>query len=156
MTLSAKVTDFLEREKVHYEIISHPKSLTAVETAVAEHVPVHLVAKVVMVKANGKDVMVVIPANRKVNLFKLGNEVGTYDLHIEEEWEFRSLFPDCELGGMPPFGCLYQLPCYVDAELLANRDIVFNGGSHEESIRIAMRDFLSVAKAALGDFSTPA
>src|SRR3990167_223577 len=109
MSLTLKLTDFLEKNRVPYEIIKHAKRYRASETAVAEHAPENEFAKVVMVKTQGKDLMFVIPADRKLDLRKVGVELETDDLHVEKEDEFRSLFPDCDTGAMPPFGTLYKI-----------------------------------------------
>jgi Ala-tRNA(Pro) deacylase len=153
MALSMKLTDFLEKEKVPYEILIHPRHTTAVGTAVAEHVKPGQVAKVVMAKARGKDVMLVLPGTCEVDLFKLETALKTHDLRIEEEYEFQGLFSDCEAGAMPPFGWLYDVPCYVDLGIAACTYIIFNGGSHRESIKIRSEDYLRVAKAMVADFA---
>lgn len=108
-----------------------------------------------MVQIKGKDTMFVIPADSKLDIFKLSTEFGTEDIRIEKERDFDKLFPDCEKGAMPPLGVMYQVPTYVDAQLLENREIIFNGGSHEQSIRMTLSDYLRVAEATLGDYCRP-
>lgn len=153
--MQSKVTDYLEEKRVNFDVIFHPRRYTALETAEAEHVGGYDVAKVVMVKAGGRDTMFVIPANRRLSPLKVGFELGTQDVGIEEERDFASLFPNCEKGAMPPIGPMYGIPCYVDVELVANKDIVFNAGSHEESVKMAMKDYLMLAEAEIGDYSVP-
>ena len=74
-------------------------------------------------------------------------------MRVEDEKEFKDLFPGCETGAMPPLGELYHLPCYVDKTLLESKDVVFNGGNHTESIKIATTDYEKIAHAAVGDFA---
>jgi len=155
MAVTSTVVDFLEKKGTPYEVISHPKRYTALETAEAEHVPGHTVAKVVMAKVDGKDSMFVIAADSRLDFFKVKSALGAKDIAMEEEIDFEHLFPDCEKGAMPPVGPLYRIPCYADADLVSNEAIVFNAGSHEESIRMAMKDYLSIAEAEIGDFAVP-
>jgi Ala-tRNA(Pro) deacylase len=51
------------------------------------------------------------------------------------------LFPDCEVGAMPPFGSLYDLPLYLDAELAKEEIIAFPAGTHQETVHMNMADF---------------
>jgi len=58
-----------------------------------------------------------------VRLDKLAAKVGK-SVRLATEAEFSNLFPDCELGAMPPFGSLYNLPVYVDESLAADSHAV--------------------------------
>ena len=155
MKATLRLKDYLKKNEVKFNIIPHLRTFTALETASAEKAPQWEVAKVVMVKIRDKDTMFVIPADRQVDLFKLSAELGTDDIHVEEEKEFEDLFPDCEQGAMPPFGALYHIPCYVDVAFENHKEIFFNAGSHEESIQLAMKDYLRLAEAEIGDYSVP-
>ncbi len=155
MTTGFKLHEFLKNEGVAFEVISHPKRWSALDTAVSEHVLPREFAKVVMVKIKGKDAMFVIPASREIDLFKLRYEFNTENLFIEEEYEFQDIFTDSEKGAMPPFGFLYGIPVYVDIALEEQDEIVFNAGSHTESIKMAIKDYLVLAEAELGDYSVP-
>ncbi|OGW86472.1 MAG: hypothetical protein A3C35_05415 [Omnitrophica bacterium RIFCSPHIGHO2_02_FULL_46_11] len=143
--------DFLMEKHVPFQTIPHQKTYTALSTANEEHVPPRQVAKAVIVKADGTDVMVVIPANRMLNLFKLSDALGTTSIKVEEEREFKELFPGCELGAMPPIGSLYDMPSIVDVRLTENKEIFFNGGTHKESVKIATADFLRISEAEIAD-----
>lgn len=153
MSIPTKLAKFLKRHKVYYQIQVHPETFTGSETAQAEHISGKKLAKVVMVKAEEKDLMVVVPSNRTVDLFKLTVAFGTNNVRIEEEKEFKDLFPDCETGAMPPIGKIYGLPCYVDQSLCEEDEIYFNAGNHWETIKVYTQDFFRVSKAVIGDFS---
>lgn len=155
MTTGFKLHEFLKNEGVPFEVIGHPRRWTALDTAVSEHVLPQTFAKVVMVKIKGKDAMFVIPADRQIDLFKLRYAFDTEDLHMEEESEFQDIFTDSEKGAMPPFGFLYGIAVYGDAALEEQDAIVFNAGSHTESIKMALKDYLVLAEAELGDYSVP-
>ena len=51
------------------------------------------------------------------------------------------LFPDCDLGAMPPFGNLYNMPVYVDSGLAADEWIAFNAGSHTDVVHMRFADY---------------
>jgi len=156
MSVPKKIQNFLKHHKVEYDVIVHPESFSASRTAQAEHVPGKEFAKVVMVKSKGKDLMFVIPSTCVMDFFKVSASLGTQDVRIEEEAEFKRLFKDCETGAMPPLGKLYHLSCFVDDSLKKVPEVVFNAGSHKESIRLPAMDFFRVVKARFGDYSVPA
>jgi Ala-tRNA(Pro) deacylase len=94
-----------------------------------------------MVKVDGKMAMAVLPASQKADLSLLRAALGVDGVELATEAEFRRLFPECELGAMPPFGNLYDMNVYVSEGLTEDDEIVFNAGSHTELIRLAYMDF---------------
>lgn len=156
MGLAKKLISFLKRHKIFYQVQVHPETMTALETAEAEHICGKSLAKVVMVKTRGRDAMIVVPCDRNVDLLKLSAVLGTDDLEVSEEKEFSALFPDCEPGAMPAFGRIYKIPCYADERLGGQKELYFNAGNHQETVKISVDDFLKYSKAFVGDFSVPA
>jgi Ala-tRNA(Pro) deacylase len=136
-----KLKEFLEREHVPYTSITHDETYTAQETAQAAHVPGHELAKTVMVELDGQVAMVVVPATRKVVLQDLREVTGAARVRFATEEQFKCLFPDCEVGAMPPFGNLYGMEVYVAPGLAADREIAFNAGTHTEVIKMTFADF---------------
>ena len=153
MNIVEKLEAILEQENVRYELFTHPVAYSSQRTAQAEHVPGREEAKVVILKANGKDIMVVLPATHHVDLLKMSNFLGTTDLRLETERKFAALFPGSELGAMPPFGHIYHVPVYVDKTVAESEEIVFNAGSHHEAIRMKYRDYERVEEPQVGDFA---
>jgi Ala-tRNA(Pro) deacylase len=107
-----------------YEILHHTEAFSAQRIAEAEHVKAEHHAKVVMVRSGGQHFMVVVPANRRVDLEKVEQITG-HAVSLDTEPEFKSFFPDCQVGTMPPFGNLYDLPTFVDSSLTHEDYIVF-------------------------------
>jgi Ala-tRNA(Pro) deacylase len=69
-----KLTDYLESHQIRYEVIRHPEACTAQEIAASSHVPGKELAKTVMVKAEGRMAMAVLPASYRVD-FHMLNEM---------------------------------------------------------------------------------
>lgn len=153
MEIPNRITDFLKKNKMYYQVLVHPKSFTSSETAEAGHVSGKNFLKAVMVKVDGKDAMVVLPSNRTIDFLKLTTALRTRSVYIEAEKEFKDLFPDCEVGAMPPVGRLYGLSCYIDESIRGKDKVYLNAGNHEECIEISADDFLRAVKGILGDFS---
>lgn len=155
MSVARKLKAYLDAEKVNYEVLSHPESITAQETAESLHVPGKQVAKVIMVKVGDGIVMTVLPSTWKVDLHQLKDVFNTNHVELATEEEFKKLFPDCEIGAMPPFGNLYDLDVHVDRSLTEDEEIVFHAGTHHEAIKMSYQDFANLVKPAVEDFHLP-
>ncbi|MCL6481021.1 MAG: YbaK/EbsC family protein [Firmicutes bacterium] len=152
MTVSARLKELLDKNKVRYTTMTHSPAYTAQAAAATLHVPGKELAKTVVVKAGEEMVLAVLPASYHVNLKKLGEVLGR-PVRLAAEDEFASLFPDCELGAMPPFGVLYGLTVVVDRVLAEDEEIVFNAGSHRDAIRMRFEDFERLAQPKLASFA---
>jgi Ala-tRNA(Pro) deacylase len=141
MTVAGKLKEFLDEEKVQYEVRTHPLVYTAQEVAAIEHIPGKELAKVVILKVGGEFVMAVVPAPRRVSLQRLKEATGKPEVRLASEDEFRDLFPQCDLGAMPPFGNLYGVTVYLDLSLEEDEEITFQAGSHYETITLKYSDF---------------
>ena len=148
-----KLKEFLDSHNIKYVVISHSRAFTAQETAASAHVPVKELAKTVMVKIDGKMAMAVLPASSKVDFDLLKKVIGSGKVEIASEKEFKNLFPDCEIGAMPPFGNLYGMEVFVTKSLTEDREIAFNAGSHRELVKLTYKDFEKLVKPKVITFS---
>jgi Ala-tRNA(Pro) deacylase len=148
-----KLKEFLDNKNVAYSSINHARAYTARETAEKARVPIEEVAKTVMVKLDGKIAMAVLPAANEVDLDLLKKVSNATRVSLASELEFAHIFPECELGAMPPFGNLYGLDVYVAAALAEDEKIFFNAGSHTELIRMTYEDFQGTARPKVATFS---
>jgi Ala-tRNA(Pro) deacylase len=152
MTMPARLKSFLDDKNVHYKLMTHAPAYTAQAAAATMHVSGKEIAKTVVLRAGEATLLAVLPASCHVNLKKLGELVGE-PVRLASEREFSDLFPDCELGAMPPFGQLYGLPVYVDEPLSADEEIVFNAGTHRDAIRMRYDDFTRLVQLRSGSFA---
>src|SRR5262249_5112904 len=129
MEIPKQLIDCLDENKVSYEVLHHPEAVTAQRIAQAENVKGRHHAKVVMVKSGEQHLMMVLPADHQIDLEKVEKAIGKL-VSLDREQEFKSLFPGCAIGAMPPFGNLYGLPTYVDKDLAEQEYIVFEAGTH--------------------------
>lgn len=132
---------YLDDQHVKYITITHSKAYTAMEIAQSAHIPGKRLAKTVMVNIGDEMAMVVLPAPAHVNLEHLKKAVGTDDVELADESQFKDRFPDCEVGAMPPFGNLYQMKVFVTEALREDEEIAFNAGSHTELFQLSYGDF---------------
>ena len=150
MNIPERLIRILEEGGVAYRRMPHTEAFTAQEHAEAEHVKGRKHAKVVIVKGGEELMMAVLPSDRLLDLEKFEAETGKA-AELASEDEFRSRFPDCELGAIPPFGGLYGMETYVDANLADEGSIVFEAGTRTDAIRIPYRDFGRLEKPMVVD-----
>lgn len=141
-----KLKEFLDNHHVKYISLNHSPAFTSQEIAAAAHVSGKQLAKTVIIKANDQLAMVVLPANDQVNFTKLKSAIGIDNLDLAHESEFKDKFPGCEVGAMPPFGNLYNMPVYLSNRLSQQDHILFNAGSHYELMEVAYQDYERLVK----------
>ncbi|MFI5364542.1 MAG: aminoacyl-tRNA deacylase [Candidatus Binatia bacterium] len=153
MPILTKLREFLDQNKVAYEVITHRQAFTAQEIAAVEHVPGKQLAKVVMLRSGKDFAMAVLPAPYRIDLDSAKAVTGKADLALATEQEFKGLFPQCEPGAMPPFGNLYSLPVYVDRALTEDEEIVFNAGTHTQTVKMKYADFARLVQPKIAAFA---
>ena len=147
------IQQFLNEQSVDYESLPHRETFTASHLADALHEPGDYVAKTVVLKADGAYVLAVLPASYALELSLARSEIGCSTLELAHEDELGDLFPDCELGAIPPFGSLYGLQTWVDSRLAEDDHIVFEGQSHEEALRMSYSSYEAIESPLVGDLS---
>jgi Ala-tRNA(Pro) deacylase len=147
-----RLIDCLNENKMTYEILHHPEAVTAQRIAQAEHVKGRHHAKVVMIKSGEQHLTMVLPADHQIDLEKVEKAIGKA-CSLDKEQEFKSLFIDCAIGAMPPFGNLYGLPTYVDKHLAEQDYIVFEAGTHTDAIKMSYRDYEKIVKPKVEDLA---
>jgi len=149
-----KLTDHLDTHGVKYLVLKHSPAFTAQEIAASAHLPGKELAKTVMVKVDGKMAMAVLPASSMVDFTMLRDGIGARAVELATEAEFKGLFPECEVGAMPPFGNLYNMNVYVDSRLKEDSEIAFNAGTHKELVRLPYPDFERLVSPTILDFGS--
>jgi Ala-tRNA(Pro) deacylase len=139
--MSRTLEAYLDEHHVKYITLRHSAAYSAHELAAMLHVADRELAKTVIVKADDEPVMVVLPANCRIDFHLLKEELRAKTVQMASEDELSDILPDCELGAMPPFGNLFGLPVYVARPLTADEELVFNDGTFATAIRMSYHDF---------------
>ena len=155
MAVSERLRAFLGEAKVKYTAAKHPTAYTAQEIAASQHVPGRQLAKCVLVNTNRGPLLAVLPAIHRIDVKRLKTVAGTHTLTIAKEADIKRCFPDVDIGAMSPFGNLYTIPVIVDRSLSESENIVFNAGSHTDTISMSYRDFAALVKPKVGSFGQP-
>lgn len=147
------LTQFLDDNHIRYVTVRHPIAYTSEQVAESARIPGNELAKTVMVLLDGRLAMAVLRATDKVDLDLLRGAAGVSSAEIATEAVFQGKFPGVEVGAMPPFGNLFDMPVYVDEELTHDARISFNAGTHVELVQIDYADFERLVKPVIANFS---
>lgn len=153
MRCKERLEAYVREQGVPFQTQHHPIAFTAQEVAASEHVPSRMVVKVLMVVADSKPVMLALQATDGVNLRTLAAVLSATEVRLAGEREFGVLFPDCGLGAMSPFGNLYGMSVSVDTTLAEDETIIFQAGTHTDTMSLKYADFARLVQPTVADFA---
>ncbi|NBC04459.1 MAG: deacylase [Bacteroidetes bacterium] len=141
-----KLTNYLDKKGIKYVVVRHSKAFTAQEVAASAHIPGKDMVKTVMVKVDDDIKMIVLPSTHDVDFKAIKDTFDAENVELATEAEFEDMFPDCELGAMPPFGNLFNMDTYVAEVLTKDEEIAFNAGTHKELVKMNYKNFEDLVK----------
>jgi Ala-tRNA(Pro) deacylase len=142
----------LAESGARYEILPHRRTMTAEAEARALDLPPQEVAKTVVLWTSQGFVRAVIAASNRLSLDKIRTLRGLEEGRLATEAELADAYPDFELGAVPPMGGPKDR-LIVDRYLAESEWLVFEAGTHEESVCVRTEDLLRIAEAELADIA---
>lgn len=127
--------DVLKRRGVAVQRIPHGRATSAIEEARELGMRPAEVLKSVLIRTDRGDALAVIQGSRRLDMHRVREAVGDKHARLATEEEIETLYPDVELGALPPLGSLLGVRTYVDPEVFDHEVVVFAGGSQWESDR---------------------
>jgi len=88
----------------------------------------------------------------RLDLKRLRDVLDVRNVRLATEAEIANLFPDCQVGTMPPFGNLYGVDVYVDQLLIEDESIVFEAGTYVGAIKLQYKDFADLVRPKVAAF----
>jgi len=147
MSIATTLREYLENEGIEYDVLAHPLTQSASETAHAAHIPGDLLVKSVVLEDERGYIMAVVPSTRRVEIGKLSKHLNR-KLGLATENELSRLFDDCETGAIPPVGQAYGMDVVIDDDCISERsDVYFEGGDHTDLVHVSGRDFETLMSA---------
>jgi Ala-tRNA(Pro) deacylase len=153
MSITKKLSNFLEKKHFNYAHIEHSKAITATALAAKLRCPPGCLAKNVLVKIDGKLFMALLPASEKIDLHALKDETKAHHVHLVSEKELKESFPDCDLGAVSAFGNYYDHKVIISDHLLHSEKIYFHGGTYTDAIMCRTDEFLKLVHPVIASFS---
>jgi Ala-tRNA(Pro) deacylase len=153
MGIAATLAEYLRRQDAKYNVVEHPHTATALESARTGHVALNRLAKGVVLRGSDGFVLAVLPASSHIQFSRLHQQLGA-DLDMASEEQIETLFPDCERGAVPAIGAAYGLKVIVDDSLANEPEIYFEGGDHASLVHTSGSTFRELlADARHGQFT---
>lgn len=145
MTVFDRLRELLTASGVPFTVTRHAPVFTSEEAAAVRGAPLSSGAKALVVKAGVAFVLLVVPADRKLDSKKARTALGTKAIRFatpDEVFALAGLKP----GSIPPFGSLFGLPTHADPALGLNPAINFNAGDHAISVQMTPADYLAAER----------
>jgi len=143
----------LRKNHILFSHSIHPQAFTARAVAAAEGIPAHEIAKVVVYFGENDYGMVVLPADSMVDFAEVARLMGLSYVRLATETELIEMFPECELGAMPPFGDLFDMPVLVDESIETGGYIAFSAGTHRDVLQMKFADFRHLVNPLIAKFA---
>jgi Ala-tRNA(Pro) deacylase len=140
MAIARTLKSYLEKRGIDYDMVEHPHTETAVDSARSAHVPPHQMAKAVVLEDGDGYIVGVLPSNNRLNLGWVSEELNR-EFRLADEDELNALFTDCEIGAVPALSDAYGLQVIWDDQLKHASDIYIEAGDHEHLIHLRGEDF---------------
>ncbi|HUW71791.1 MAG TPA: YbaK/EbsC family protein [Candidatus Humimicrobiaceae bacterium] len=136
MQIPKKISNFLEKVKTKYEVVGHRTVYTAFDKAATLKVSEKMIGKTLVTRIDKRVALVMIPANKNLDILKLGKTAKTKKISfIKEAWIKKNL-KGVKIGAIPPFGNLWRVPTFVDKSLINLPKIILNSGDYNFSIKL--------------------
>jgi Ala-tRNA(Pro) deacylase len=142
MTMGVAMTnqEYLESRDLHFDVIEHSHTDSAMRAAQAAHIPGDQMAKPVLLGDDSSYLLAVVPATHRLDLDRL-NQLTARSLVIMNEDEMDIAFSDCDRGAPPPVGEPYGIDTVVDIALVKQEDVYFEFGDHEHLVHMQGEEF---------------
>jgi prolyl-tRNA editing enzyme YbaK/EbsC (Cys-tRNA(Pro) deacylase) len=147
-----KIIKYLEDNKVKFEEIAHKTAYTAYDAAQTLKAKLSEIGKPLVVKADGKYMLILLPADKQLDIKKLKKELKVKKVEIvNEKVMAKALKLKKEAVGA--FGKLRQLQTFVDKNILKNKKVIFATSDFKKSIKMAAKDFVKLEEAVVAQVS---
>jgi Ala-tRNA(Pro) deacylase len=137
---------------VAFTVLRHAPVYTSEQAAAVRGVPLASGAKALVLKGGDAFVLVVVPADRKLDSKKARTALGSRSIRFASREEVEQL-TGLQPGSIPPFGSLFNLPTWCDPALGDSASINFNAGDHAISVQMTYADYVALERPALASVS---
>jgi Ala-tRNA(Pro) deacylase len=155
MNALKRCLDYLERAGIPYSHSTHAPAFTAAEVAAADRLPARNMAKTVVYRGDNGYGILLLRADYLIDFAEVLKLLSLKEIHLAAEAELANLFPDSELGAMPPVGNPVELPVLIDEGLADSEFVAFNAGTHRDVIHVSFEDFVAVVNPLIARFAVP-
>jgi len=152
MTLPARVAKYLSKHDVPYEHVVHKTVFTAYDAAQTLKRQLKEIAKTLLIQADKTFVLVIIPADKKLDMVRLKKVLGVGKVSIPNEKVMVRVLK-IKPGAVASFGALHKLEVIVDKALATSQKVIFSTGSFTDSVLMKVKDFVRIEEAKVAQIA---
>jgi len=149
-----KIKKLLDDNQVPYHLLKHEPVYTSEQAARMRGKGIEeglkRGAKAMIFKVDDKYVQCIVPAHKIVDIKKVKALLNAKKVKLASPEEVLTA-TDCEIGSVPPFGNVFNLPVYCDKDLA--EEIDFNAGLNDTSMTMKRSDWEKVVKPIIVEIS---
>lgn len=146
------IKKLLLENNVSFKELEHPAVRTSADAAKIRGTDLKRGAKALIFEADKESILIVVPGDRKVDTKKFKILYSIKDLRMLTPEEILDQF-GLEVGSIPPWGNVLEIPTYFDQALSLNISVDFNAGFLTKSMEIKYGDLENIVKPIIGSFS---
>ncbi len=163
MAVPKKLLNYLEKNKVKFELIEHRIVYTAWDLVQTLHLkkPAEVV-KTLIIKTDKDYVLVLLPSNKNLDKAKFKKAVNHWRKKqglkavkkidfVKEAWMKKNIKVG-KLGVVPPFGQLLGMPVFADKTVLKPVKVIVNAGDYGVSLKIKTKDLIKLEEPIKASF----
>ncbi|MEK7504129.1 MAG: YbaK/EbsC family protein [Patescibacteria group bacterium] len=152
MSVYEKIIQLLNSSHIEYRALEHEPTPTCADSARVRGTSMDQGAKALVCFADKKPILIVLPCSHKLDTRSFKSEFNVKDLRFATPEEVLQL-TQLQIGAIPPFGKLFEIPTYVDENLSANENIAFNAGDRCKSIIMRYKDYIEASGGIIGRYA---
>ncbi|MBU0620018.1 YbaK/EbsC family protein [Patescibacteria group bacterium] len=155
--LPSKLVKYLEKAGVKHEILEHKTVYTAIDVANTMKKKMNEIVKSLLIKADKDYYLVLLPADQNLNFEKLKKVISKVTdkqiktIKIPGEKIMQNALK-IKAGALSAFGNLHKISVVAEKKLEKIKKAIFSSGSFNHSVEMAMKDFIKLENAILGNF----
>lgn len=150
MAIPKNVKKYLDSKGVDYEELIHKTVYTAYDAAQTLKKQLKEIAKTILVEADKTHVLLILPADKKIDMEKLKKALGAKKISIPSEKIMIKVLK-IKPGTLSSFGKLHNLEVVVDKAMLGAKKMVVSTGSFTDSVFMKVKDFVQSEEARLAN-----
>src|SRR3989344_5973548 len=148
--VNKKVTQYLRKAKVPFEVVTHKTVYTAYDAAKTLKMKLSEIMKSLMIKVDRDYYLVSVPADKNVDFKLLAKAIklmgGTAKkISIPHEKELTKVFK-LKPGALTGFGSMHKVKMVIDKDLKKVKEAIVSGGSVTQSLRMKINDYINMEK----------
>lgn len=147
-----RIVNELSALKVEHHVSQHAPVKTSEEAAHIRGVSLAAGAKALVCYADATPIMIVVPGDKKLDMTVFKKLYAVKDLRMASKEEVEKV-TTVQIGAVPPFGHIFDIPLYVDQSLLEQSDVFFNPGRHDRTIKMSVEEYKKFCRGTFGSFT---